>query len=122
MRGYLVDRGAFENSYWMTDESRFPSDVEVLIDGEVIRVMHLENDWADVRGMLSWHRQPEERHLDEAGSFGEAQHIAIPSRLLSGIAKKGSFVLTFRVKGNGGLALYGRNCGRYPFGLTVELH
>ena len=27
MRGYLVDRGAFENSYWMTDESRIPSDV-----------------------------------------------------------------------------------------------
>ena len=33
MRGYLVDRGAFENSYWMTDESRFPSDVDVLVNG-----------------------------------------------------------------------------------------
>ena len=121
MRGYLVDRGAFENSYWMTDESRFPSDVEVLVNGEVIHTLHLENDWADVRGMLSWHRQPEERHLDEAGSYGEQQHITIPSRMLSTISKAGTFQLTFRVKGKGGLALYGRNCGRYPFGLTVEV-
>ncbi|MBE5782601.1 MAG: glycoside hydrolase family 2 [Clostridiales bacterium] len=122
MRGYLVDRGAFENSYWMTDESRFPSDVEVLVNGEVIREMHLENDWADARGMLSWHRQPQERHLDEAGSYGEQQHIPIPSRLLSGIARDGRFTLTFRVKAKGGLALYGRNCGRYPFGLLVEVN
>ena len=121
MRGYLVDRGAFENSYWMTDESRFPSEVEVLVNGEVIRTLHLENDWADVRGMLSWHRQPEERHLDEAGSFGEQQHVDIPSRLLPAIEKAGGFTLTFRVKGNGGLALYGRNCGRYPFGLMAEI-
>jgi len=105
----------------MTDESRFPSEVEVLVNGEVIRTLHLENDWADVRGMLSWHRQPEERHLDEAGSFGEQQHVDIPSRLLPAIEKMGGFTLTFRVKGNGGLALYGRNCGRYPFGLMAEI-
>ena len=120
MRGYLVDRGAFENSYWMTDESRFPSEVEVLINGEVIRTLYLENDWADARGMLSWHYQPEERHLDEAGSYGEQQHIAIPSRMLTAIEKNGGFQLTFRVKDKGGLALYGRKSGRYPFGLMVE--
>lgn len=122
MRGYLVDRGAFENSYWMTDESRFPSEVEVLINGEVIRTLHLENDWADARGMLSWHYQPEERHLDEAGSYGEQQHIAIPSRMLTTIQKNGGFQLTFRVKTKGGLALYGRNSGRYPFGLMAEIN
>ena len=120
MRGYLVDRGAFENSYWMTDESRFPSEVEVLVNGEVIRTLHLENDWADARGMLSWHYQPEVRHLDEAGSYGEQQHIAIPSRMLTAIQKNGGFQLTFRVKGKGGLALYGRKSGRYPFGLMLE--
>jgi hypothetical protein len=78
----------------MTDESRFPSEVEVLINGEMIRTLHLENDWADARGMLSWHYQPEERHLDEAGSFGEAQHFDIPTRFISGIAKEGGFTLT----------------------------
>ena len=121
MLGYLVDRGAFENSYWMTDESRFPSAVEVLVNGEQIQTIALENDWADARGMLSWHRQPNHRKLDEAGSFGEQKRIAIPSRLLPAIRKEGKLTLTFRVKGEGGLALYGRNCGRYPHGLLVEI-
>ena len=121
MHGYRVDRGAFENSYWMTDESRLFSEAEVLINGEVIRTLHLENDWADARGMLSWHYQPEERHLDEAGSYGEQQHIAVPSRMLGAIRKRGGFTLTFRVKGRNGLALYGRNSGRYPFGLMAEV-
>ena len=120
MRGYLVDRGAFENSYWMTDESRIPSDVEVLINGEPVDVLHLENDWADARGMLSWHRQPNPRKLDEAGSFGEQKRIAVPSRLLPAIQRDGRLTLTLRVKGKGGLALYGRSCGRYPHGLLVE--
>ena len=31
------------------------------------------------------------------------------------------FSLTFRVKGKGGLAIYGRKSGRYPFGLMVEI-
>ena len=61
-----MDRGAFENSYWMADESRIPSEVEVLINGEPVDALHLENDWADARGMLSWHRQPNPRKLDEA--------------------------------------------------------
>ncbi|MBQ3222037.1 MAG: hypothetical protein IJB41_00345, partial [Clostridia bacterium] len=121
MRGYLVDRGAFQNSYWMTDESRFPSEVELLVNGESITTFTLENDWADARGMLSWHRQPNHRKLDEAGSFGEDKHIAVPSRLLPAIAKSGKLTLTFRVHGKGGLALYGRNCGRYPHGLLIEI-
>ena len=121
MRGYLVDRGAFENSYWMSDESRFISEVEVLINGESVNMLVLENDWADARGVLSWHRQPNHRKLDEAGSFGEHRCIAVPSRLLPKIQKDGKLTLTFRVKNGGGLALYGRNCGRYPHGLLVEV-
>ncbi|HIV27685.1 MAG TPA: glycoside hydrolase family 2 [Candidatus Ornithocaccomicrobium faecavium] len=120
MRGYRVDRGAFENSYWMTDESRLPSTVDVLINGEAVQTLFLENDWADARGMLSWHRQPNPRKLDEAGSFGEQKRIAVPSRLLPGIQSAGKFTLTLRVRGEGGLALYGRNSGRYPHGLLIE--
>ena len=121
MRGYLVDRGAFENSYWMTDESRFPSEVDVLVNGELAQTILLENDWADARGMLSWHRQPNHRKLDEAGSYGEQKHVFVPTRLLSQIQRDGKLTLTFRVKGKGGLALYGRNCGRYAHGLLLEI-
>lgn len=121
MRGYLVDRGAFDNSYWMTDETRFPSTVEVEVDGHVIDTLYLHNDWADARGLLSWNAQPTDRLLDEAGSYGEAQRVEIPSRLLPTITQEGRFSLTFRVKGNGGLALYGRESGRYAYGLTIRV-
>lgn len=120
MRGYLVDRGAFDNSYWMSDESRLPSTVDVLIDGQLVDTLYLENDWADARGLLSWHNQRDDRHLDEAGSFGEHKRIAVPSRLIPAIERAGGFELTLSVRGNG-LALYGRNCGRYAHGLTIEV-
>ena len=119
MRGYLVDRGAFENSYWMTDESRHPSTVDVLVNGVLVQTLQLENDWADARGVLSWHRQPNHRKLDEAGSFGEQKRVAIPTRLLTQIQREGKFTLTLR-SSKGGLALYGRNTGRYPHGLLVQ--
>ena len=120
MHGYLVDRGAFENSYWMTDETRFPSEIEMLVNGETISKFILGNDCADVRGILSWHRQPNHRKLDEAGSFGEDKHIIIPSRMLPKIIKNKKFTLTFKVLNKGGLALYGRNSGRYAHGLLIE--
>lgn len=122
MRGYRVDRGAFDNSYWMTDESRFPSEVEVIVAGQVIDTLYLKNDWADARGMLSWHAQPVDNLLDEAGSYGEAQRIELPVNLLPTIAREGRITITFRVKGNGGLALYGRESGRYAYGLTLQLN
>ena len=121
MRGYLVDRGSFANSYWMTDDTRFPSEVDVMVNGEVIETITLANDWADARGVLSWYRQPNHRKLDEAGSYGEAKHIAIPSRMIPSILRQGKMKLTFRVKDQGGLALYGRNCGRYAHGMLLEI-
>ena len=122
MRGYRVDRGAFDNSYWMTDESRFPSEVGVIVNGQVIDTLYLKNDWADARGMLSWHAQPVDDLLDEAGSYGEQQRIELPVNLLPAIAQEGRLTVTFRVKGQGGLALYGRESGRYAHGLIIKLN
>ena len=120
MHGILVDRGAFDNSYWMTDESRCPAEVEALIDGEPIRAFTLPNDWADARGVLSWRYQREERHLDEAGSYGDLVCLPVPSRLVPRVVRAGRFTLTLRVRNGGGLALYGRRSGRYPVGLWVK--
>ncbi len=120
MRGYRVDRGGFKNSYWMTDETRYPSTIEVLIDGECIDTVRLTNDAADARGVLSWLQQGEKRTLDEAGSYGERLRIALPSRLIPALEAKGGFTLSFRAIDNGGLALYGRGSGRYAHGLLVE--
>lgn len=104
----------------MTDESRIPSGAEVLIKGKSVNVLHLENDWADARGMLSWHRRPNPRKLDGAGSYDVQKRIAVPSRLLPAIQRKGRLPLTLRVKGQGGPALYGRSFGRHLHGLLAE--
>lgn len=121
MHGYRVGRGAFENSYLMTDESRFPSEVEVLAEGEVIDRIHFDNDWADARGILSWNSQHDDFHLDEAGSYGERKRIRIPSRLIPGILREGRLNLTFRVVNDGGLALYDRESGRYASGIELMI-
>lgn len=118
MRGYLVDRGAFKNSYWMTDEEKMYSRLTVLIDGVEVLVHTLTGDNADARGVLSWHYQPEERKLDEAGSYGEMIVVRVPSRLIPAISKKGGMTLT--LKADNGLALYGRNSGRYGMGLETR--
>ncbi len=120
MRGYRVDRGSFKNSYWMTDETRFPSTVEVLINGLMITTVFLENDWADARGVLSWHAQPVDTLLDEAGSYGEEKRIEIPSRMVSQLITDRDFTLTLRVPSEGGLALYDREAGRYPHGILLK--
>ena len=119
MRGYLVDRGAFKNSYWMTDEDLPLSHMTVKVDGVEIARHTLTGDRADARGILSWHYQAEERKLDEAGSYGELVTLRIPSRLIPAIAQKGSFTLT--LEADNGLALYGRNAGRYGLGLQTKI-
>ena len=117
MRGYRVDRGAFANSYWMTDEDKPVSEIIVLIDGEEVARQMLVGDNADARGVLSWHYQGAVRRLDEAGSYGEMVTVRVPSRYIPGIADRGGFRLTIRA--TGGLALYGRNAGRYGVGLRI---
>ena len=120
MHGYRVDRGQFDNSYWMTDEDRVRSEVELKVDGETIDCFSLPNDPADARGALSWAAQPDPRKLDEAGSYGYLCRTEIPSRLVPGLIERGRVALTLKVPGDGGLALYGRGAGRYPIDLMVR--
>ncbi len=117
MLGYRVDRGAFENSYWMTDETRCPSELEISIDGIPVRRLTLENDPADARGALSWLYQREARKLDDAGSYGQRVEFDVPVGMIPDVVKNGGFEVS--LKASDGLALYGRDSGRYPFGITV---
>ena len=116
----MVDRGVFKNSYWMTDEEKFTSAVKVIIDGAEVMDIPLENDPADSRGVLSWHAQPDDHVLDEAGSYGFLQRLEIPSRLVWKIKKEKRIQITFRVDSEGGLALYGRHSGRYATDMVLR--
>lgn len=105
------------NAYSMTDTRLWPSVVEVSVNGTSVGTFDLPDDPADHRGVLSWHSQLRDGLLREAGSYGYLIRAGIPEPML----KPGeSLVIRLSVpedaagKTGGGLAIYGRDFGRYP--------
>lgn len=120
---YSFDPCEPRSSYAMTDNELWASKVVVSIDGIVIGTADLADDPADHRGILSWSCQNYERSLCEPGSYGQLVTLDIPARLLNG---KDSVTVRFTVpedvnSGFGGLALYGRDFGRYPLDPTIVI-
>ncbi|RED64953.1 glycoside hydrolase family 2 protein [Cohnella lupini] len=125
MSGYTPDPELNPSTYYMTDEDRKPSLAKVSIDGQYVESLSLPDDPADSRGALSWHYQQRDNKLEEAGSYGYLHKVSVPSRLIPAIVLAGGFKLRLEVSGEipalaGGLALYGRNAGRYPIDLLVR--
>ena len=124
---YMLGKGTFDhckspNSYAMTDGILHPSKVEVSINGIQAGVVDLKDDPADHRGILSWAAQPNERHMCESGSYGELVRIAIP---VEALAKDRNLTIKLSVPEDmpeGGLAIYGKDFGRYPLDPTLILH
>ena len=123
---YMLGKGTFDpckslNSYAMTDKILWPSKLEVSVDGKVIGKVDLSDDPADHRGILSWGSQTKERWMREAGSYGELIKMDIPASLLKG---KEQVMIRFTTPADdldGGLALYGKDFGRYPLDPTLVL-
>ena len=115
------DPSSNPNSYPMTDETRFPSMVQVNICGESAGIFDLPDDSADHRGILSWHSQPRDRLLREAGSYGYLVSAPIPAEALRRAAKEKEFIIRLEVDDAlpGGLAIYGERFGRYPLDPTI---
>ncbi|MCF8227150.1 MAG: glycoside hydrolase family 2 [Bacteroidales bacterium] len=121
MRGSRVAPSANPNSYPMTDEQKYPSEIEISINGNEVMTTLLEDDPADHRGVLSWHHQLQDRRLREAGSYGYLVRVPIGKRLLGEIIEEGGMQITFRTKGEGGIAVYGKEFGRYPLDPTLVI-
>ena len=107
-------------AYSMTDNKLHSSKVVVTVNGINAGEYDLEDDPADHRGILSWGAQAKDGRLQEAGSYGYLKHVAVPLSALT------SSKLTIRLsvpkdynKGEGGLAIYGREFGRYPLDPTL---
>jgi hypothetical protein len=111
------------NAYPMTDGILFPSAVTVRANGRSAGRFELDDDPADHRGILSWHEQPKDGKLREAGSYGQMLKVGIPRGALDTAAKEGVVVIRLEVDEAlpGGLAIYGARFGRYPLDPTLLL-
>ncbi len=117
---FTIDPGENPNSYFMSDDSAFPSDIEVWIEGQRAHAETLPDDPADSRGVLSWHYQPRDRVLDEAGSYGYLVRAKVPKKVMDKIAGGlESISVEIRAVSGGGLAIYGRDAGRYAMDIVL---
>ncbi|MEM6321193.1 MAG: sugar-binding domain-containing protein [Bacteroidota bacterium] len=114
MKGSRVAPSSNPNSYPMSDETMYPSDIIVSVNGKKALRTTLKDDPADHRGVLSWHNQLKDRKLREAGSYGYL--IRIPLNI-SEITSTDGVNPTVKVKiataGENGIAIYGKDFGRY---------
>jgi hypothetical protein len=119
--GGFHDRSRNPNSYPMTSESKFESAVTVRVNGSLAGRWELPDDPADSRGILSWHAQPRDGHLHEAGSYGQLLRVPLPAAALAQAARDREVVVRLEVDEAlpGGLAIYGARFGRYPLDPTV---
>lgn len=114
MLGSKVAPSANPNSYPMTDEDMFPSQISISINGKKVQDITLADDPADHRGILSWHHQLEDRKLREAGSYGYLIKVQLSDKILEKAVKAGKLKVRIETVGDGGIAIYGRQFGRYP--------
>jgi len=119
--GGFHDPSRNPNSYPMTGTTPFPSAVRVRVNGMLAGRWELRDDPADSRGILSWHAQPRDGRLYEAGSYGELLRVPIPTDAIVQAARAGEVVIRLEVDDAlpGGLAIYGARFGRYPVDPTV---
>ena len=120
MKGSRVSPSSNPNAYPMTDETFFPSDIIISINGEESFTGTLPDDPADHRGVLSWHNQLKDRTLHEAGSYGYLIDVRIPRRIMRNAIKSGKVEVQIKSSG-GGIAVYGKDFGRYPLDPCIVL-
>ena len=115
---FMLGKGTFDpcknrNAYAMTDAKVFPSKVRVSVNGVDAGTYQLPDDPADHRGVLSWHSQPRDKYMSEAGSYGYLVKADVP---LDAVKAGEPVVIRLSVPEDcdGGLAIYGKDFGRYP--------
>lgn len=121
MLGARVSPHKNPNAYPMTDEKTYPSVISVYVNGAKAKTMTLPDDPADHRGVLSWHNQLKDKKLREAGSYGWLVKVPVSKTDLKKAVAQGYLTIRIQTEGEGGLAIYGEDFGRYPVNPSVVL-
>jgi hypothetical protein len=110
-------------NYPQTEEKKFPSDLTIFINEVNAGTVHLPDDPADARGVLSHHDGY------DPGSYGYLTNLALEPGILEAIrptlaadrSLKVRFAILPEAEYPGGLALYGETLGGYPIEPTILL-
>jgi hypothetical protein len=121
MLGSQVAPSANPNSYPMTDEVMFPSEITVSLMGEKVCTTLLPDDPADHRGILSWHHQLKDKKLREAGSYGYLVKVPVSGKILRSAVYEGALKVRIETTGEGGIAIYGKEFGRFALDPSLVL-
>ena len=121
MKGSRVSPSANPNSYPMTDETLFPSEISVFIGDEKVYSTVLADDPADHRGVLSWHHQLKDKRLREAGSYGYLVKVPIKPSVFRAAMDDGVLKVKIQTEAEGGIAVYGKEFGRYTLDPSLVL-
>ena len=121
MLGAKVSPHKNPNAYPMTDEKTTPSVISVFLNGLKAKTVTLADDPADHRGILSWHNQLKDRKLREAGSYGYLVKVPLSKADMKKAASQGFVTLKIQTEGDGGLAIYGADFGRYPVNVSLVI-
>jgi hypothetical protein len=103
-----------------TDDDRFPSGFQMLLNGVRVYETVLQNHPHDARGSLSYLRGGK-------GAYGYLAHATAEGDLLRQIAERTAGYLHLRCAvpttsiAQNGLQIYGAECGRYPVCPTVVI-
>ncbi|MDR1676588.1 MAG: glycoside hydrolase family 2, partial [Tannerella sp.] len=119
MRGKGIhDPSKNPNAYPMTGRQTFPSYAKIYVNGRTCGDAWLPDDPADHRGALSWFSQPQDKKLYEAGSYGYLVKTPVP---VTALTEGQDIRIRIEVPDgvNGGLAIYGKDFGRYPLDPTL---
>lgn len=121
MLGAKVSPHKNPNAYPMTDETFFASIVTIDVNGKTVKTETLPDDPADHRGVLSWNSQLKDKKLSEAGSYGYLIKVPISAAVLKQSATQGYLSLKLTTAGDGGLAIYGADFGRFPINPSIVI-
>lgn len=117
---YMLGKGTFDpgknpNAYPQTDSVKNPGFVQIYANGRLAGSADLPDDPADHQGVLSWHYQPRNHKLNEAGTYGYWVQVNIPKLSYQEAVYTGKLKIKLEVPDgySTGLAVYGTKSGRY---------